>query len=381
MFTPTVLRFPRNPKGRDLVVGDIHGCFSRLQEHLDRIGFDPERDRLFSTGDLVDRGPESHLATEWLSRPWFFPVVGNHELMACAYHARQMDRVVYAQNGGGWFIGMTPEERSLYVSTFECLPLLIEVDTDEGPVGIVHADVPTATWADLLAGVDGENAEAFVTLCTWSRTRINSGLSDCVEDWAPYYEWVAELHRYPVFDFAVIPDVIDGDEAANDALLSAWPWRETAPWVGAPVWHLHESLDRLEHLALSWPRVCLGSSGKFAQIGTSHWWQRMVEAMDVVCDRSGRPVCKLHGLRMLNPDVFSCFPFASADSTNIARNVGIDSKWTGSYTPPSKESRAQVMRDRIESRQSLILWDRANTPRPSALTSLQQISLDLAVCE
>lgn len=182
MFTPIVLRFPRNPMGRDLVVGDIHGCFSRLQEHLDRIGFDPERDRLFSTGDLVDRGPESHLATEWLSRPWFFPVVGNHELMACAYHARQMDRVVYAQNGGGWFIGMTPEERSLYVSAFECLPLLIEVDTDEGPVGIVHADVPTPTWAQLLAGVDGENAEAFVTLCTWSPTRINSGLSDSVPD-------------------------------------------------------------------------------------------------------------------------------------------------------------------------------------------------------
>ncbi|CAJ0701795.1 hypothetical protein LMG19089_02928 [Ralstonia edaphis] len=183
-----------------------------------------------------------------------------------------------------------------------------------------------------------------------------------VEDWSPFYEWVAELHRYPAFDFAVIPDVIDGDEAANDALLAEWPWRDRAPWIGAPVWHLHESLERLDRLVTGWPRVCLGSSGEFAQIGTAQWWTRMAEAMDVACDRDGRPVCKLHGLRMLDPEVFSRFPFASADSTNIGQNVGIDSKWKGPYTPASKESRAQVMRERIESRQSLTFWERALAP-------------------
>lgn len=46
-----------------------------------------------------------------------------------------------------------------------------------------------------------------------------------VADWTRYYEWVAFLHRLPSFDFAVIPDVIDGDEAANDAPLAEWPWR------------------------------------------------------------------------------------------------------------------------------------------------------------
>lgn len=188
-----------------------------------------------------------------------------------------------------------------------------------------------------------------------------------VTDWRPYYEWVAELHRYPSFDFAVIPDVIDGDEAANDALLAEWPWRDRAPGVGAPVWHLHESLDRLERMAIAWPRVCLGSSGEFAQIGTPRWWTRMAEAMDVVCDRSGRPVCKLHGLRMLDPEVFSRFPFASADSTNIAQNVGIDSAWRGTYTPASKEARAQVMRERIESRQSLVFWERKAHPIQESL--------------
>lgn len=32
-----------------------------------------------------------------------------------------------------------------------------------------------------------------------------------VTDWRPYYEWVAFLRRMPSFDWAVIPDVIDGD--------------------------------------------------------------------------------------------------------------------------------------------------------------------------
>jgi hypothetical protein len=188
-----------------------------------------------------------------------------------------------------------------------------------------------------------------------------------VTDWSGYYEWVAELHRYPPFDFAVIPDVIDGDEAANDALIAEWPWRGRAPWVGAPVWHLHESLERLQRLVMEWPRICLGSSGEFAAVGSPSWYMRMSEAMDVICDRDGRPVCKIHGLRMLNPDVFTRFPFASVDSTNIGQNIGIDSAWRGTYPPATKESRAMVMRERIEKEQSPIFWDRSVAPIQSGL--------------
>lgn len=177
-----------------------------------------------------------------------------------------------------------------------------------------------------------------------------------ITDWRPFYAWVSELYRYPSFDWAVIPDVIDGDEDANDELLMEWPWKESAPWLGAPVWHLHESLDRLEAMSQEWPRICLGSSGEFADVGSPVWYRRMAEAMEVICDNLGRPICKLHGLRMLNPDVFTRFPFSSADSTNIGQNVGIDSKWRGTYTPASKESRAQVMRERIEAHQSPMTW-------------------------
>lgn len=181
-----------------------------------------------------------------------------------------------------------------------------------------------------------------------------------ITDWSRYYAWVGEVSRYPIFDFAVIPDVIDGDEKANDALLAEWPWRGTAKggWIGAPVWHMHESIDRLCRLAHEWPRVCIGSSGEYATVGDARWWVRIAEAMNAVCDRDGLPICKLHGLRMLNPEVFSRLPFSSADSTNIAQNIGIDSAWRGTYTPQSKAMRARVMRERTEGNQGLIFWER-----------------------
>ena len=181
-----------------------------------------------------------------------------------------------------------------------------------------------------------------------------------VTDWSPFYAWAADCKRVPSCDFAVIPDVIDGDEAANDALLAEWPLPK---WFGAPVWHMHESLVRLERLAAEWPRVCIGSSGEYVQIGTAAWWTRMGHAMRVVCDDMGRPTCKLHGLRMLDPAVFTRLPFASADSTNIGRNVGIDQAWkSGAYLPAGKPARAAVMRGRIEAHNSPAVYDFTTTP-------------------
>ncbi len=175
-----------------------------------------------------------------------------------------------------------------------------------------------------------------------------------VIDWASYYRWVEDIGRSPHCDFAVIPDVIGGTDADNDALLREWP----LPRIGAPVWHMNAPLARLERLAADYQRVCIGSAGEFAHVGGARWWARIAEAMAVVCDADGFPRVKLHGLRMLNPDVFSKIPLASADSTNIGRNVGIDSHWRGTYTPPSKDVRAAVMRSRIESFNAPARWER-----------------------
>jgi hypothetical protein len=176
-----------------------------------------------------------------------------------------------------------------------------------------------------------------------------------ISQWDEYYEWALDLKKVPSCDFAVIPDVIDGTEADNDALLKDCPLPN---WFGAPVWHMHESLKRLEQLANNYPRICIGSSGEYTVVGSNAWWSQIGKAMRLICDDMGRPICKLHGLRMLDPEIFTKLPLASADSTNIGRNVGIDKNWkNGNYPPPTKEARALVMRTRIESHNSPITWN------------------------
>jgi hypothetical protein len=161
-----------------------------------------------------------------------------------------------------------------------------------------------------------------------------------------YIAWVREWHRHPGFDWALIPDVIDGTEAENDELVAAWP----EELEGVPVWHMHESIERLVKLATEWRFVALGSSGQFASVGTNEWWSRITKAMHAICV-DGRPICKLHGLRMLDPEVFTKLPLSSADSTNAAVNSGSLSRF-GMYLPPTTSQRAAVIAARIESQNS-----------------------------
>lgn len=173
-------------------------------------------------------------------------------------------------------------------------------------------------------------------------------------DFAGFQDWARFWLRHPCVEWAIIPDVIDGTERDNDLLLADWELPQT---VSVPVYHLHESLDRLERLiGVGYVRVALGSSGKYADPGSKRWWQRMAEVMAVACDDDGYPVCKLHGLRMLDSTLLAHLPLTSADSCNVARNVGIDLAWNGPYAPTNRARRAQILMDRIEAHASAARW-------------------------
>jgi bis(5'-nucleosyl)-tetraphosphatase (symmetrical) len=71
------------------IVGDVQGCVREVEQLLGAIEFDRTRDQLWSTGDLINRGPHS-LATIRLWRELGGrAVIGNHEVYAlCARSGR-----------------------------------------------------------------------------------------------------------------------------------------------------------------------------------------------------------------------------------------------------------------------------------------------------
>ena len=172
-----VTRFEVNQSGRDFVVGDIHGMFGHLDVLLAEIGFKTEHDRVFSVGDLVDRGPDSRAALDWLDKPWFYACRGNHEQFAIDSLDPEQHEIWVTHNGGEWWLELEAGQHERYREAFSRLPLAIEVETRSGWVGIIHADVPPfLTWDKFMVLLEKHNRDAAL-YALWSRNRISGSCS------------------------------------------------------------------------------------------------------------------------------------------------------------------------------------------------------------
>lgn len=156
-----VKNLPLNTTGRDLLVGDLHGCVGLLEEGLRRIGFDPGRDRVIAVGDLVDRGPDHRRLADLLKAPWFYSVLGNHDVAFAAELLEPANAERWALAGGHPWIKDLPEAVvSELRRLIAALPWVIAIETEQGRVGVVHAEVPMPfrSWdafTQALAGPDG----------------------------------------------------------------------------------------------------------------------------------------------------------------------------------------------------------------------------------
>lgn len=169
----------RNDKGRDFVVADLHGSYDALMRALDHVQFDYQADRLFSVGDLTDRGPDSLNCLRLITQDWFYPVMGNHEMMLLCYQGLWespiIDKTSFFDNGGQWFLYLDPDERgeieSLCKHYVQHLPLVRTVEHAAGDFDVVHAQL-AMPWG-IVADTE-EITEAMSDSLVWNRDVLRS---------------------------------------------------------------------------------------------------------------------------------------------------------------------------------------------------------------
>ncbi len=195
----------------------------------------------------------------------------------------------------------------------------------EGTRGLATRETPTDEWTPKPASI--------------------KSLAAAEGDWSGYYAWAEQWLEKPT-TWAVIPDVITGSEEDNDRLLVDWFARGMPHAKGAPVWHMHEPVDRLRRLCAGYEKVCIGSSGEYATLDTPQWHRRMEQAMNVACRHETPWLHMLRGMAMSG----SQYPFASVDSTDVARNhnrpqntpVAMVRRWDSRQCPARWEYREQI---------------------------------------
>jgi serine/threonine protein phosphatase 1 len=169
-----VLRAPLNTRGRDFIAGDTHGMYYSVIAAMHKVRFDPEKDRLFLVGDIVDRGPDPLAMIRLVfDNSYVFSTRGNHEDMAIMYSdAKDNDPVhavmmanSYIANGGQWFVDLPREKQKRIVELFKTMPYAIEIATEQGAtehgkVGLVHAEVPGDDWCFFTSWMEGAEEKA-----------------------------------------------------------------------------------------------------------------------------------------------------------------------------------------------------------------------------
>jgi len=145
-------------------IGDIQGCYGALQRLLERVGFDSAVDRLWSVGDLVNRGPESLQVLRFLRElgDAATVVLGNHDLYLLMRAAGYKRR----DEGDTLFQVFEAPDRDELLAWLSGQPLMHV----EGDYAMLHAGVlprwtigkAQALAAEVSAALAGPGAKAFL---------------------------------------------------------------------------------------------------------------------------------------------------------------------------------------------------------------------------
>jgi bis(5'-nucleosyl)-tetraphosphatase (symmetrical) len=149
-------------------IGDLQGCYDEFTALLERLSFDPARDRLWLTGDLVNRGPASLAALRAVRALGAAAsvVLGNHDLHLLA---AALDRTRLRRSDTLDAVLLAPDRDEL-LAWLAGLPL-VHHDPALG-WSMVHAGLPpqwdiataVACAAEVSAALAADPAEFFAAM-------------------------------------------------------------------------------------------------------------------------------------------------------------------------------------------------------------------------
>lgn len=180
------IHLSENKTGRDFIIGDLHGCYQQLMEKLSEVKFDVSIDRLFSVGDLIDRGPESLECLRLLSESWFFAVRGNHESMLLNYlgieRAMLSSPRDFIDNGGDWVLRLSSTEKAelmqIVLQKVRFMPYQVFVKDTLLPFYVTHSG--HGILGERISSPDEVDnlSEYELEQLLWERDFLKSALSD-----------------------------------------------------------------------------------------------------------------------------------------------------------------------------------------------------------
>ncbi len=174
-----VQRFEANEIGQDYVIGDLHGQLGLLLDAMAAVDFNKKTDRIFSVGDIIDRGEQSRECLELVRENWFFGVLGNHESMMIDFANTQeySARALWLRNGGdNWTDAEFLETEAFFdlVRLAATLPLAIEILLCDGrKVGITHAEPACKNWREIEEKLE---ASWYRHKALWSDSVLSDGM-------------------------------------------------------------------------------------------------------------------------------------------------------------------------------------------------------------
>jgi bis(5'-nucleosyl)-tetraphosphatase (symmetrical) len=160
-------------------IGDIQGCANAFDSLLETIMFSPDNDRLWLTGDLVNRGPDSVrvLRTVMALGDRVVTVLGNHDLHCLATVAGV--RPPQAQDTFGALLAA--DDRDVLINWLRSRPLL-HYDAKAGRV-LVHAGIPPG-WAMADAEQSAREIEQMLQASSWQAS-LAEMYGDAPRQWRP----------------------------------------------------------------------------------------------------------------------------------------------------------------------------------------------------